>query len=205
MKKLIVLNTALFILAFGLNAWAQLPGAPPGASDKNLDDRNIKDRSIEMERVKRDADKDASRPDKNPELNFAQIKEDFEQLQMVFDRDIVGTYQKSNPINYKQISAGSDEIKTRATRLRSNLFPQVKQKKSKEKKEETAPPATAPPATDMKSLIMSLNGSISSFVASPIFQNAKVIDPQDSEKARLDLESIIAKSAMLSEEAGKRK
>src|SRR2546423_1152489 len=57
---------------------------PPGASDKSLSGDvmpGVKGRSNELERVKRDTEK----PEKknNAEETFPQIKEDFEQIQLV--------------------------------------------------------------------------------------------------------------------------
>jgi len=161
-----------------------------------------------MERVKRDMEKDdaASKDKQKTEpMNFAQIKEDFEQIQVVFDKGIVNTYQTSNPMNYTKIADSATELKDRATRLRSNLFPD-RPKKAKDKKEDAEyVPLTGAPAQVVKNLIVNLNDSLSTFVASPIFQNAKVVDPKESEKARLNLETIIAQSNQLSVEAGKMK
>src|SRR5260221_5979008 len=110
MSRSIVLILVALSFACCLGVLGQTPGSPPGASDKNLDDRNIKDRSIEMERIKRDADKETMQPGKKVELNFVQIKEDFEQIQVVFDNGIVATYKTSNPMNYKMISDSASEL-----------------------------------------------------------------------------------------------
>src|SRR5262249_5430734 len=142
--------------------FGQASPAPPGAGDRNLGDRSIKDRSIELERVKRDMEKDDSAPkEKAAPMNFAQIKEDFEQIQVVFDKGIVNTYQTSNPMNYAKIADSASELKDRATRLRSNLFPD-RPKKTKDKKDEVAyVPVSGAPAQVVKSLIVNLNDSLS--------------------------------------------
>jgi hypothetical protein len=203
MNRLILLAPFVLAFAFCQSVLGQSP-APPGAGDKNLSDRSIKDRSIELERIKREMDKENSASkDKTVPMNFAQIKEDFEQIQVVFDKGIVTTYKMSNPINYAKISESAAELKDRATRLRSNLFPD-RPKKSKDKKEEVAyVPVSGAPSEAVKNLIVNLNDSLATFVASPIFQNAKVVDPKESEKARKDLETIIAQSTQLEQEAGK--
>jgi hypothetical protein len=199
MNKLVVLVSIIFVAAFCSNICAQ-GVMPPGASDKNLEDRNIKNRSNELERIKRDAQKPKTK--QNAEPNFALIKEDFEQIQLLFDNTIVKVYKSSTVIDYKQISKASAEIKERAARLKSNLFP-VKSKKSKDGKEETV--ETAVIQSDVKTLIMNLDAAITAFVGSPIFQNTKVVDPKDSEKTMLDLENVIKISAALEKEADKLK
>src|SRR5688500_269285 len=57
---------------------------PAGAGDKNLEDRTVKSRSIELERVKRDAEKQDPRNQAAPvsAVKFQEIKEDFEGLQL---------------------------------------------------------------------------------------------------------------------------
>jgi hypothetical protein len=196
------LFAAAFIFAFCASASAQLP--PPGAGDKNLSDRNIKDRSIELERIDREMRKSDKSGETTAKMNFEQIKEDFEQIQVVFDTGIVKTYQMTNPMDYKKISASASELKDRATRLRSNLFPDRPKKEKDKKANPVIVPLVGAPAEVVKNLIVSLNGSLASFVASPIFQTTnKVVDPKASEAARLDLENIIAQSGQLSDEAGK--
>ncbi|MEP6848161.1 MAG: hypothetical protein ABI999_04840 [Acidobacteriota bacterium] len=203
MKRLMPTAAVLLAGIFYVGANAQSP-APPGAGDRNIGDRSIKDRSIELERVDREMRK-ADKAAETSKMNFAQIKEDFEQIQVLFDSGIVKTYQMTNPMNYGKISDSASELKDRATRLRSNLFPD-RPKKAKDKKDD-APivPLVGAPAEVVKNLIINMNGTLASFVASPIFQNAKVIEPKVSEQARVDLENIIAQSTQLSEEAGKLK
>jgi len=204
MNRLILLAPFALILALCPVVLGQSP-APPGAGDKSIGDRTIKDRSIELERIDREMHKSDKPSEATTKVNFAQIKEDFEQIQIVFDKGIVNTYQTSNPMNYAKIADSATELKDRATRLRSNLFPD-RPKKSKEKKDDVEyVPVSGAPANVIKNLIVNLNSSLSTFVANPIFQNAKVVDPKESEKARLNLETIIAQSSQLSLEAGKMK
>jgi hypothetical protein len=203
MKTLILFAPVVLILVFCVSILGQASPAPPGAGDRSIGDRTIKDRSIELERIDREMHKSDKPSESAAQPDFAQVKEDFEQIQVSFDVGVVRTYKMSNPIDYKKIAWSSDDIKDRAIRLKANLFP-AKPKKSKDKKDE-AVAVVAPMPSDVKTLIMALNDSLASFVASPIFRNAKVIDPKDSEKARLDLEAIIAQSTSLSQEAEKKK
>ena len=203
MNRSVLVASAVLILAFCCSAYGQINPAPPGAGDRNTGDTNIKDRSIELERVDREMRKSGKSSDPTVKVNFAQIKEDFEQIQVVFDKGIVQTYRTSNPMNYAKIADSAIELKDRATRLRSNLFPDAA-KKSKDKKDATEyVPVSGAPAEVVKNLIINLNGSLGAFVASPIFQSTKVVDPKETEAAKANLEAIIAQSNQLSVEAGK--
>jgi len=205
MNRIVFVASVVLILAFCLGAYGQASPAPPGAGNRNITDTSIKDRSNELERVDREMRKSDKSAEPAAKVNFAQIKEDFEQIQVVFDKGIVETYRTSNPMNYAKISDSATELKDRATRLRSNLFPDAA-KKSKDKKDAAEYiPVSGAPAEVVKNLIINLNGSLSSFVASPIFQSTKVVDPKDSEAAKANLEAIIAQSNQLSIEAGKMK
>ena len=205
MNRLIPLASFAFVLSFCSLVLGQASPAPPGAGDRNLSDRNIKDRSIELERIDREMHKSDKPSEPSATANFAQIKEDFEQIQIVFDKGIVNTYQTSNPMNFTKIADSATELKDRAVRLRSNLFPN-RPKKNKDKKDEVEyVPVSGAPVDVIKNLIVNLNSSLSTFVASPIFQNVKVVDPKESDKARMNLETIIAQSSQLSLEAGKMK
>jgi hypothetical protein len=174
---------------------AQTPGPPPGAGDKSLGDvlPGVKGRSNEMERVKRDVEK----PEKknSAEETFPQIKEDFEQIQHVNSKVLQANSPGVAP-DYAHISEAASEIKKRAARLKTNLFgaESEKQSKQKEDKGEKAQP-------DLKSLLSALDTAISDFTHSPIFQNTKVVNPEDSTKARRALEEVIKLSARILKEA----
>lgn len=205
MNRTFILASFVLIVGLCFSAFGQVTPAPPGAGDRNTGDTNIKDRSIELERVDREMRKSDRAAESTTKVNFAQIKEDFEQIQVVFDKGIVETYRTSNPMNYSKIADSATELKDRATRLRSNLFPEAS-KKSKDKKDTTEyVTVSGAPADVVKNLIVNLNSSLSAFVSSPIFQSTKVVDPKESEAAKANLEAIIAQSNQLSLEAGKMK
>ena len=102
--------------------------------------------------------------------------------------------QASGTPDYQVISESAAEIKKRAIRLKSNLFPPESGKKSKEAK-------SAPEDQELKSLLTLLDNSIASFTHSPIFQNAKVVNPEDSTNAQKELENIIKLSTRIVLEA----
>ena len=186
------------------SAVAQEHGPPAGGSDRNLKDSvsDVKGRSIEMERVDRDAKKAERRArDDNRESpaapNFEQIKEDFERIQII-NGDVLQANAASANLDYGHISESSAEIQRRATRLKSNLFP-PKSKKQPKKTESGAEDQ------DLKSLLTLLDKSLSSFTQNPMFQNTKVVTPQDSTDAEKELDSVIQISGRITNEAERKK
>jgi hypothetical protein len=177
-------------------AAAQPGGPPPGGGDRNLRDSmsDIKGRSNEIERVKREGGKPAS----NPEERFPQIKEDYERIQIV-NSEVLQAGAPGEAKDYGRVSEAASEIKKRATRLKSNLFAADSEKQSKEKGQDAEEPR------DLKALLAALDSALNSFIGNPIFQNTKVVDPEDSLKARQDLEKVIKLSARVGKEADKLK
>ena len=183
-------------------AVAQDHGPPAGGSDKNLRDSSsdVKGRSNEIERVTRDAKKPDSRRSESqpaPAPNFEQIKEDFERIQII-NGDVLQAPVPSGGHNYERISESASELNNRAIRLRSNLFPPKPSKESKEKQPQAE-------EQDLKSLLSSLDDSINSFAHSPMFQNTKVVTPEDSATAQKNLDAVIRISASIRNEADRRK
>jgi hypothetical protein len=201
MNKRLFFAAILVIVSIPYSAAvAQDHGPPAGGSDKNLRDSSsdLKGRSNEIERVTRDAKKPESRRSETPPApNFEQIKEDFERIQII-NGDVLQAPVSSGGHNYERISESASELNTRAIRLRSNLFPPRPSKETKEKQPQTE-------EQDLKSLLTSLDESINSFTHSPIFQNTKVVTPEDSATAQKDLDAVIKISARIRNEADLRK
>ena len=155
--------------------------------DKSIED---KFRSDEIERVRRSA---ATRNDR-PTARFPQIKEDFERIQLI-NSDVLQASPFDKGLDYRSISKAAAEIKKRATRLKLNLFPSD----SKERDRKIEEQAKAP--QDLRSLLTELDKAISSFVHNPIFENTRVVDPEDSLRAERDLEKIISLSTKTKKKA----
>lgn len=163
------------------SANAQLP---PGAGSGSRKDKSVEDkyRSDEMERIRREGHK----PGNRATTRFPQIKEDFERIQVINSNVL----QALGPaVDYQHLSDAVAEIKKRATRLKSNLFPADSKDHAEQAQQETKV------GQDLKSLLTALDKTITSFVHNPIFQNTKVVDPQDSERAEKELAKIIHLSA----------
>jgi hypothetical protein len=177
---------------FSAPVGAQQPAPPPGAGDRNLGEvvPGVKGRSNEIERVKRDAEKTEKKS--NPEDVFPQIKEDFEQIQHV-NSDVLQAPPTNSTPDYARMAAAAGEIKKRATRLRTNLFGAESAKQPKEKEEKGEP--------DLKALLAQLDAAIANFVGSPIFQNTKTANPEDSAKAKHELGAVIKLSTKIEQAA----
>jgi len=203
MNKFTVLVIFMFSAAVGVNVYGQV-SAPPGAGDKSLEDRNVKGRSVDMERARRDVD-EPQQSSTSPSANkFPEIKEDFEKIQLLTDNVI--TLVKVVKTNYKQVSEESGEIKKRAMRLKSNLFPVVENKKKdkdKDKDKSKVEEKTDDLPQDVRGLVVAMDKSLMTFTQSPIFQNTKVADASESLKAQNELENLIKISSALEKEADK--
>lgn len=196
MIRRLLLAVVVFVAVTSLSPALAQRTPPPGASDKNLRGEidGARGRSNEMERVKRDAEKPGRKAEKSSEDKFPQIKEDFERIQIVN-----GEVLQAGATDYVRLSEAAEEVRKRATRLKSNLFPPESVEKQKaEGSEEKDQPG-------LKSLLSALDAALARFVGSPIFQNTKVVNPQESVKARRDLDEVIKLSTQIVKESGKMK
>lgn len=200
MKKIILSVFLMLAASVFSNVFGQL--APAGAGDRILADNDIKMRSVELDRVKRDANKNNS--DSFAPINseikakFPQIKEDFESVQ-ILQAAIIKAYTTGKTIDYALIQTSADGINKKAKRLDANLFASKLEKKDDKSKEKIVKPKS------IRDLIVDLDNSIGSFVSSKIFGNIKTIDADVAIKTRTDLINILDLSDKLSKEANKMK
>jgi hypothetical protein len=139
----------------------------------------------ELERMKGKLSKKPA----EPRLAFEQIKDDFEQLQLL-------TYSLTGEmgarLDYSQIKKASAEIKRRASRLKIKLSladPGKGEKAAKEGGEIAS--------QDLKATINNLDDVVKSFVWSPVFQHPGVVDLKASQRASRDLELILKLSEQI--------
>jgi hypothetical protein len=196
MSRRLLLAAFAFVAVTPLSP-ALAQGPPPGGPDKNMKSETdgARARSSELERVKRDAEKPDRKAEASPEEKFPQIKEDFERIQIVNGEVL----QAGGTPDYVRLSEAAEEVRRRAARLKSNLFAPEPEKKSKREAVEEEDHA------DLKSLLSALDEALAGFVNSPIFQNTRVVNPQDSAKARHDLDEIIKLCARVLKEADRLK
>lgn len=193
-KQLFLMTILALTSTLWSSANAQFP--PSGAGTGGRKDKAIEDkyRSDEIERVRREA----ATPRYRPAARFPQIKEDFESIQVINSKVLQVTAFDAR-LDYDRISEAAAEIRKRATRLKSNLFPSL----SKEGRKQTGQQTEA--REDLKFLLTELDKAIITFVHNPIFENTRVVDPQDSERAARELEKIINLSARTRKKAERRK
>jgi biopolymer transport protein ExbD len=174
----VALSSALSISSSSL----QVPRSPTNSpKDRAIED---KFRSDEIERIRRGS---VTRKERY-QTRFTQIKEDFERIQVI-NSSSLETISFDSALNYGKISEAAAEIKKRATRLKSNLFPAESEGRPKQIEKQ------ANQGEDLKVLLTELDKAITSFVHNPMFENMKIVNPQDSLRAERDLERIIDLSA----------
>ena len=160
------------------------PGASP--KDKAVEDKY---RSDEIERIHRAS---ATITKERYVTRFPQIKEDFERIQLININTLQAPTLDLNRDQDKIVEA-TGEIKKRASRLKSNLFPSDSNVREK--------PSERHYPQGLKSLLADLDRVISNFVRNPMFENTRVVDSEDSAKAEQDLELIIELSTKAKKKA----
>jgi hypothetical protein len=182
----------IFSSVVSLSSTSQVPGQ--GIRTGSPKDRSIEDkyRADEIERVRREAVKPQQR---YQTTRFPQIKEDFERIQLINSDVLQAITLKAEP-DYRRLSEAAAEVKKRATRLRSNLFPSEFRVESKQSEQRLKGPE------NLKSLLIELDKAITTFVHNPMFENTRVVNEEDSKKAQEDLEKIIDLSARTRKRAG---
>lgn len=155
----------------------------------------MRERASELARIREELNKPEER---KAEPSFPQIKKDFEKLQIV-NTEKLQAKSSVNSLNYKLINNASQEIKSRAYKIRTNLFPTDKSDIKNVKIPENLS------AEDFMKIIIALDNTIYHFVSSPIFQNTKLVKPEDSEYAQKELNRIILLSHILEMSAEKLK
>ncbi len=121
--------------------------------------------------------------EKEQKLALAQIKEDFERMQVV-NNQMMRVVSTSDSLDNKLVSESLEEINKRAKRLKENLRMQ-----NLEAKEQGVSKAAS--VAEVKTSLSTLDDFIMSFVQSPLFQNPKLVDANHKAKAESDLANII--------------
>jgi hypothetical protein len=130
---------------------------------------------------------------------FKQASEDFVRLQVLNNQLTEAVSSTAIALDYKLIANKAAEINKRANRLRGNLvLPKLEDGGKRPQKNESAPESG-----QIKTLLLTLNDRIKSFVSNPYFQSPGVIDIKQQTAARLDLESIIELSRSIRKSAEK--
>jgi hypothetical protein len=114
----------------------------------------------------------------------SEIFKDFEHIQII-NREMIQASSSLDRSAYKRISSLADEMNKRAKRLKTNLgIPDVPGEKK-----DTEPILTDAP--QLTASLVTLNGSVKSFVANPLFKDPRVAQVQHLINLRRDISNII--------------
>lgn len=125
---------------------------------------------------------------REPRLAFAQIREDFQRLQVV-NNDLARAVSGGGDLDLKLVAKSASEIRKRAERLKLNLA-------LPEAAEGEQVPASPPPADpeQLRKALSRLDGIVLRFTNALHAKGVGRFDAQSSTRLRLDLEAIIGLS-----------
>jgi hypothetical protein len=156
---------------------------------------SIREREFKIVEMEREAAK--PRAPEEEKLALSQIAEDYERIQVINNKMMSSAIAAATP-DYASIADTMGEIRKRAARIRDNLrLPKADSGEATKHPE----PKQAFDAAQMKAALISLDGSIMSFVKNPIFKESGVVDVQHAARAGHDLETIIESSRIISKDA----
>jgi hypothetical protein len=190
----VALSLGFFVVAVFASATVvhgQGGGRNLATRDTSSTERTLGALENESRRSKRDA-----------QTIMAEVNEDFERLRAIND-EIKIAAAPATSLNLKSLSDNAVEIKKRGTRLKSNLAALPKAEKD-DKVKDPVPLDDA----QMRSLLTSVNTSLTSFLTNPVFSDMGTLDNQLALKARRDLEYVIGLSDVVrsgAEKLSKRK
>jgi hypothetical protein len=140
--------------------------------------------------------KPPERVEEEVRLALAQIKEDYERIQLV-NIDLAKATSDQTQLDLKLAAESASEIRKRAERLLTNLsLPEMPADLERVKMPDEGEEHLRP------SLVM-LRRLVERFVRSPLFREVNVIDAQISTRARRDLEGIVELSGRLKKDCEK--
>ncbi|HKP35399.1 MAG TPA: hypothetical protein VJT71_00970 [Pyrinomonadaceae bacterium] len=128
---------------------------------------------------------------------MTEVNDDFARLRVI-NEEIKNAASSNTPLNFKAISDNGLEIKKRGARLRTNLAALPKAEKE-DKQKETVPTDEA----QLKSLLLSVNTTLTRFLNNPVFSDMGTLDNQLALRARVDLEYVINLSDLVKTGADK--
>ena len=150
--------------------------------DREADELDIQQRSFNLRMLHIMAKQ--RKPRRDPQLALAQVQEDFTHIQML-NKKLGLSALGSAELDLKFVNKAAGEINKRAERLRDNLaLPEPL---------DLAQPFryTVENSSQLKAPIVHLARLILNFTDNPYFKEASVLETQQADKARRDLENII--------------
>lgn len=159
-----------------------LPGAVMRERNRTMDDY---DRALNL--LKNDARARTAAAERR-RSNFPQINEDFQRIQVIHNEIVRMLRADGGGLNHPRLKELSGEMKSRSSRLKTNLGLPESEKAAKS----TTPDAPVAPSRDpVKESIISLHDVVVSFVGNPLFKNLGVVDVKNVAQASSDLAEII--------------
>jgi len=150
--------------------------------DREADELDIQQRSFNLRMLHIMAKQRKPRP--NPQLALAQVQEDFTHIQLV-NKKLGLSALGTGDLDLRFVTKAAAEINKRAERLKENLALPDPADAIKPFK------YTVENATQLKAPIIDLARLILDFTDNPYFKEAAVLETQQANKARQDLEKII--------------
>jgi hypothetical protein len=161
---------------------------PLSSVERRVETMNRQGREYEREDQRREMEGKNNNPVdiKRTQQIRAELKEDFERIQAIYNSIVIAMSGKNAVLDYKFVADQATEIKKRGLRLKTNLaLPQPEDENEEEKKEE------ALTEEQMKPSLMSLCNHIYNFLTNPMFESTGAIDVELSTKASRELNEII--------------
>jgi len=189
------INENLLIVALCLLVVFAAPKSADGQKSVQQRDVSSAERNIRAMEIGAGTPKDSK-------TIMAEVNEDFDRIRAI-NNDVKTATSSNASLSYKSISDSAVEIKKRATRLKADLtgLPKATAEEKHQK------PSVPPDEAQMRSLLSSLNGVMTSFLSNPVFSDMGTLDNQLALKARRDLEDMIELSEVVkkgAEKLGKR-
>lgn len=203
---LIILGTVFVssLLIAPVTCLAQKRGTPGGTTNAERRDAifnreaDIANRELRLRLLREPGKGTTVQTEDERKLLVNQIFEDFERLQVV-NREMMQASSNLNVQTFKRISTLADEMNKRAKRLKTNLgIPDLEQQKKDH--EENGP---AMDVAQFKASLQTLDGSVKSFVNSPLFKDPRVTTVGQLHDLRRDIANVIALSRTVKKTAGK--
>jgi hypothetical protein len=161
---------------------------PLSSVERRVETMNRQGREYEREDQRREMEGKNNNPVdiKRTQQIRAELKEDFERIQAIYNSIVIAMSGKNAVLDYKFVADQATEIKKRGLRLKTNLaLPQPEDENEEEKKEEELT------EEQMKPSLMSLCNHIYNFLTNPMFESKGAIDVELSTKASRELNEII--------------
>ena len=174
-----LLPVAALLLIVVTSSYGQSPGGPSRGTGQD-----IQSREWALTHISDEVRKHFSQQTK-PSL--PEIRHDFHELQVVNNELMKAVFIKKLT-ETKRIRTSINEIRKRATRLRTNLGLEAlsgEPDKSKERSD------ASPEKTELAPALLSLDRAVMDFVNNPLFEQQKVLDMKLAIQARDDLGEVL--------------